>query len=93
MNTDHEYHDELTAYLAMQEHPRPHPNKCYMGYIKHNAAPAVESKDDGLDAFGELPLDASWPWPLLGAVGIALSSLCAGYLLWQLFHVLREMFA
>ncbi len=32
MNNDDTYHDELTAHLAAQEHPQPHPKRYDHGY-------------------------------------------------------------
>lgn len=36
MNNDDTYHDELTAHLAAQEHPQPHPKRYDHGYIKYD---------------------------------------------------------
>lgn len=35
MNND-TYHDDLTAHLAAQEHPQPHPKRYDHGYISHD---------------------------------------------------------
>ncbi|HET8695571.1 MAG TPA: hypothetical protein VFM33_12935 [Aquabacterium sp.] len=36
MNNDDAFHDELTAHLAAQEHPQPHPKRYDHGYIKYD---------------------------------------------------------
>lgn len=95
MNDKDNFHDELTAHLAAQQHPMPYPPKYDHGYVRRDMfipEPTKPFKDDGLDALGEEPpLEASWPWPLVGAVGVALSAGCAGYLVWQLVGVVMEL--
>lgn len=96
MNDKDNFHDELTAHLAVQEHPMPCPPKYDHGYARRDMfipEPTKPFKDDGLDALGEPPLEASWPLPLVGLLGLLLSAACAGYLVWQLLRVLWEMFA
>lgn len=97
MNNNDTFHDELSAHLAMQEHPLAHPPKYDHGYVRRDMfipEPTKPFKDDGMDALGPEPsLEDSWPWPLVTLILIAMSAGGAGYLVWQLFKVYREMFA
>lgn len=46
MNTDKEYHCELTAHLAAQEHPMPCPPKYDHGYVTSD----MRMRDFGIEA-------------------------------------------
>lgn len=45
MNNNDTYHDELTAHLAAQEHPQPHPKRYDHGYMRND--PVMVTTIDG----------------------------------------------
>lgn len=89
MNNDDTYHDELTAHLAAQEHPQPHPKRYDHGYIKYDdmrlrdfgvARPAPARKHPGPITMHEPRVD--WVGWALFAGGMLAAGVGTGAYFW-----------